>query len=154
MPFGPLRRSYAIRLAPMMRSPPVKAYGVQRRLSQQCGTAPAPVCMLRRQVDSGLLHCDRRRGPIGAAPDDVLVAQHSPGARSLAVSWRAATEKPGRSCGSRGCAPRTEAGAPARMRDCTTSTSVSPAYARCHAHGPKAQSTGPSRTCERVVRRV
>ena len=47
-----------------------RAYGVQRVC--RVGTAPALACMQRRPTTSRA-PC-RRRGPVGAAPDDVLAA--------------------------------------------------------------------------------
>ena len=84
------------------RSPPVGRMACSG--SAACGTAPAPVCM-RGGRRHGLLHC-------------VVAAGRS--ARPRTTSWwptfagcskprrfmARATEKPGRSCGSRGCAPR------------------------------------------------
>ena len=104
-----------------------RAYGVQR-VGRVWHRARSSV-YARRQATRSPARC-RRRGPIGAAPDDVLVAHirrvleasplHGEGYRKAWAKLRVAgmrtskervrmaraTEKPGRSCGSRGCAPR------------------------------------------------
>ena len=79
-----------------------RAYGVQR-VCRVWHRARSSV-YARRQATRSPARC-RRRGPIGAAPDDVLVAHIRRGSKPRRFMVRA-TEKPGRSCGSRECAPR------------------------------------------------
>ena len=80
-----------------------RAYGVQRVC--RVWARPRSSVYARRQAPRD---CTRghRRGPVGAAPDEVLVVPHSPGARGVAVSWRGGTGKSGQSCGSRGFVPQ------------------------------------------------
>ena len=80
-----------------------RAYGVQR-VCRVWHRARSSV-YARRQATTSRAPC-RRRGPVGASPDDVLGRPHPPTARSLALSRMKGTGKPGRSSGSRGSAPR------------------------------------------------
>ena len=80
-----------------------RAYGVQR-VCRVWHRARSSV-YARRQATRSPALC-RRRGPIGAAPDDVPGGPHSPGARSLAVSWRGLPKSLGEAAGRRECAPR------------------------------------------------
>ena len=80
-----------------------RAYGVQR-VCRVWHCARSSV-YARRQAILSAAPC-RRRGPIGAAPGRRPGRPHSPPARGLAVFMAKGTGKPGRSCGSRGSAPR------------------------------------------------
>ena len=62
-----------------------RAYGVQR-VCRVWHCARSSV-YARRQATPSPAPC-RRRGPVGAAPDERLGGPRSSGARSLAVSWR------------------------------------------------------------------
>ena len=77
-----------------------RAYGVQR-VCRVWHCARSSV-YARRQATPSPAPC-RRRGPVGAAPDDVLVAHVR---RVLEGRFMARAEKCGRSCGLRGGAPR------------------------------------------------
>ena len=80
-----------------------RAYGVQR-VCRVWHRARSSV-YARRQATRSPARC-RRRGPIGAAPDDVLVAHIRRVLEASPFHGEGATEKPGRSCGSREGAPR------------------------------------------------
>ena len=71
-----------------------RAYGVQR-VCRVWGRARSSVYVRRHATRS---RASRRRGPVGAATDEVLVP-HPPGARSLTVSWRRVPESVGEAAG-------------------------------------------------------
>ena len=75
-----------------------RAYGVQR-VCRVWHCARSSVYARRQATPSPAPN--RRRGPIGAAPDDVLVGPPSPGTRSLAVLWRGVPEGLGEAAGRR-----------------------------------------------------
>ena len=66
-----------------------RAYGLQR-ICRVWHCARSSV-YARRQATTSQVPC-RRRGPVGAAPDNVTGRLHSPGARSVALSWRRVPE--------------------------------------------------------------
>ena len=101
--------------------------------SAACGTAPAPVCM-RGGRRHGLLHCVVAAGR-SALPRTTSGGPHSPGARSLAVSWRGLPKSLGEAAG-RGDAHLEGAGAPVDAR----TRPPSPA-----ARGPRAWAEGARR---------
>ena len=78
-----------------------RAYGVQW-VCRVWHCARSSVYARRQATSPG--RC-RRRGPIGAAPDDVLVG-HIRRVLEASPFHAKGTGKPGRSCGSRGSAPR------------------------------------------------
>ena len=79
-----------------------RAYGVQR-VCRVWHRARSSV-YARRQATRSPAPC-RRRGPIGAAPDDVLVATFAGCSKPRRFMARGAG-RPGRSCGSTGFGPR------------------------------------------------
>ena len=79
-----------------------RAYGVQR-VCRVWHRARSSV-YARRQATRSPAPC-RRRGPIGAAPDDVLVA-HLRRVLEASPFHGGGTGRPGRSCGSTGFGPR------------------------------------------------
>ena len=72
-----------------------RAYGVERICRVWDGRGPASTRDGTRRGRAP----SRRRGPIGAAPDAVLVGPHSPSARSLTVLWRGVPESVGEAAG-------------------------------------------------------
>ena len=106
-----------------------RVYGVQR-VCRVWHRARSSV-YARRQATRSPARC-RRRGPIGAAPDDVLVAHLRRVLRSLAVSWRGLPKSLGEAVG-RGDAHLEGAGAPVDAR----ARPPSPA-----ARGPRAWAEG------------
>ena len=80
-----------------------RAYGVQR-VCRVWHRARSSV-YARRQATRSPAPC-RRRGPIGAAPDDVLVAHLRRVLEASPFHGEGGTGRPGRSCGSTGFGPR------------------------------------------------
>ena len=72
-----------------------RAYGVQR-VCRVWGRARSSVYVRRHATRS---RASRRRGPVGAATDEVAGRPHPPGARSLTVSWRRVPESVGEAAG-------------------------------------------------------
>ncbi len=72
-----------------------RAYGVQR-VCRVWGRARSSVYVRRHATRS---RASRRRGPVGAATDEVLVGHIRPSARSLTVSWRRVPESVGEAAG-------------------------------------------------------
>ena len=99
---GPLARRRSTRCVAPSRSPPVGRMACSG--SAACGTAPAPVCM-RGGRRHGLLHCVVAAGR-SALPRTTSWWPTFAGCSKPRRFMARATEKPGRSCGSRGCAPR------------------------------------------------
>ena len=99
---GPLARRRSTRCVAPSRSPPVGRMACSG--SAACGTAPAPVCM-RGGRRHGLLHCVVAAGR-SALPRTTSWWPTFAGCSKPRRFMVRATEKPGRSCGSRGCAPR------------------------------------------------
>ena len=73
-----------------------RAYGVQR-ICRVWERARSSVYARRHATRSPAPWC--RRGPVGAAPDEVLVGHIHPGTRSLAVSWRGVPQSLGEAAG-------------------------------------------------------
>ena len=125
---GPLARRRVDAMRAPSRFSTRRAYGVQR-VCRVWHRARSSV-YARRQATRSPARC-RRRGPIGAAPDDVLVA-HIRRVLEASPFMARATKSLGEAAG-RGDAHLEGAGAPVDAR----ARPPSPARAG-HAHGPKA----------------
>ena len=106
-----------------------RAYGVHR-VCRVWGRARSSVYVRRHATRS---RASRRRGPVGAATDEVLVG-HIAGCSTPHRFRAKGTGTRGRSCGSRGSAPRRK-----RVRRLMREHGLQAPYRAGHAHGPTAQ---------------